>query len=154
MTVNQKMRLFVDNSYPVLVQTLIKLLNEAELPVKKTYALKIFFEKLVAEAKRFEEIRMESLKKLGKKDKDGNLSTDDNGEVLFKNKEDKEKFTKSFVELIELDLTLEVPDLTLDDLGEVKLKGNELLALQVIFSGLNPPKEEEKKETESKTTSN
>jgi len=98
---------------PDFLESLGSLLTK-ELPPKTAFKLKGSFKRVQEEIKKYEEVRQENLKKLGKKDDKGELITDKEGKVEFEPGAYEEMVNK----LKDLqDLEVEIPSVKLDELG-------------------------------------
>lgn len=115
---------------PKFKETLKKLADQ-DLPIKASFILKGVVLSSDSESKKFEEVRIEAVKKLGDKKEDGSLAVDEKGIVNI-NAENMKEYTGQLSALLETDI--EVKGLTLNDLGEkVSLNVQDLLILDDII---------------------
>lgn len=112
---------------PAFKSALTKL-NQQQLPLKTAFKLKGIINSVDVELKKYDEIRQAALTQYGKKNEDGSLTADENGNVSL---EDAESFVKQLNELLSLDI--ELPKVTLAELGEnVTMSSEELFLLDFI----------------------
>lgn len=98
-----------------------------ELPVKTSYWLARFLDKVGVEYKAMETARMKLVEKYAKKDKDGKpvMKEDKNGKQLQEydlTKTNMEKFQTEFADLGKEEFEIDFNPIKLDQLGDIKLK--------------------------------
>jgi hypothetical protein len=115
---------------PNFNSALSSLMKEA-LPVKVSYKLVGVTKLLSAEAEKYESLRKELLQKYGLKKEDGELDTDENGNVKF----DQEGINKFSTEITELhNIEIEVEPIDIDMLGsDVKVSAENLMLLDGLL---------------------
>lgn len=120
----------------------LKILN-ADMEITKAFELRGFLQKMNEEATKFEAIRVELLKKYGKKNKDGTLKQVEN-QVEFKSDEARDKFLTELQKLYNVVLDYVAPKVVLADIQdlpkEIKIKVADLLHLESVFPDLSPAK--------------
>ena len=109
-----------------------------ELPVRTSYWLARFLDKVGAEFKAMETARVKLVERFAKKDKDGNpvMKKDKDGKPLNEYDLDKasmEKFQKEFAELGKEEFEINLKAIKLSDLGDIKLKPIVLIQLGKII---------------------
>ena len=104
-----------------------------ELPVKTSYWLARFLDKVGSETKALETARMKLLEKYVKKDKDGKpiMKKDSNEYDLTKT--NLEKFQAEFADLGKVEFDIDFKAIKLDQLGDIKLKPIVLIQLKKII---------------------
>lgn len=123
-----KLSRLINNS---VQQTLKKLSNEP-LQLKAAYKLKKILKAADEELARYEEVRQESLKKLGKKKPDGTVDTNERGEVVFEGDALK-KFAEELNELLKLEVS--IGTIPMSELGDhVTLTTQDLLNLDEVIT--------------------
>ena len=120
------------------MQTGLDVVLGKELPIKPSYWLARFLDKVGSEYKAMESARMKLLEKYAKKDKDGKL-------VMKKDKDGKpineydltdtnmKKFQDEFAELGKEEFEVDFKPIKLDQLGDIKLKPIVLVQLGKII---------------------
>ena len=111
-----------------------------ELPVKTSYWLARFLDKVSSEMKASETARIKLAEKLSKKDKDGKFlfKKDKDGKELEPQqydftKDNNEKFQTEFAELGKEEFEIDFKPITLEQLGDIKLKPIVLVQLGKII---------------------
>lgn len=105
-------------------------LNQQQLSLRVAFKLKGIINKVDEELKKYEEVRSGALAKYGKKNEDGTLVSDANGNVALEG-EEAEGFVKEINELLALDI--ELPKLSLSELGDnLTMSSEELFLLDFI----------------------
>lgn len=111
----------------VRFQTALQKLSVQPVPLRVAFKLKGISTKVQEEIKKFEEVRVAALEKLGNKGEDGKVLTKPDGSVELSN-ENLQAFAKELNELSQTDL--EMPTLKLDELGDkVQLTADDLMLL-------------------------
>lgn len=100
---------------------------KAKLPVKTSFKLKGITLKIQKELKKYEELRMELLNQLCKKNDQGELEVDEEGKAKFTDDVAQQEFGTKMVELGNVDV--EVGTLSVSDLDAVELSLNDLFVL-------------------------
>jgi hypothetical protein len=114
---------------PRFKQALTKL-NQQQLPLKVAFKLKGAINSVDAELKKYEEVRMSALQKYGKKNEDGSLAADENGNIPLEG-DSAQNFVAELNELLSLEI--ELPKFTLSELGDkVTMSSEELFLLDFI----------------------
>ena len=109
----------------------LKELMDKPLPMKAARKLKKVVDTVNKELEDYEELRKEALKKYGKLDKDGELKSDENGQVQFK-KDGLKKFVKENNDLLQEEVKVE--KIKLADLGsDLTISVSDLLVLGGII---------------------
>jgi len=109
-----------------------------ELPIKASYWLARFLDKVRSEIGATEKIRMQLIDKYAKKDKDGKFifkkdsKGKDLGEYDF-TKENLIKFGKEYTELSEVEMEIDFKPIKISDLGDITIKPIVLLQLKKII---------------------
>ena len=104
-------------------------LMEADLPIKTAYKLKKMTASITDEQRRYDELRKQLLEKLGEKDDKGELKIE-NGIVMLG--ENEEAYVTEHQELLDIDL--ELPVISVSDLGDAKISVTDLMILDDIVS--------------------
>jgi hypothetical protein len=105
-------------------------LNQQQLPLRVAFKLKGTIGRIDEEQKKYEDVRLAALNKYGKKNEDGTLSSDSNGNVALEGA-DAELFVKDLNDLLSLDI--ELPSFSVNELGDkVTMSSEELFLLDFI----------------------
>jgi len=109
----------------------LKKLSEQKLPLKAAFKLKGIAKKVNDEFTKYDELRLESVKKFAEKDDAGNLILDDKGNAKFSN-DGMLDFVKQLDELLSIDI--EILPLSIDELGsELNITADELMILEDVI---------------------
>ena len=110
-------------------QGLSSLLSK-ELPMVTSYELTKLSKRIAEEIDAFDKARIAKIKELGEpiKDKDGKDT--ENYKIKDENKEVWEAEYKS---LIEQEVSIDVPEITVADLGDIKIAPNQLVGLEWLI---------------------
>ena len=103
----------------------LKKLTDQDLPIKASFILKGVVLSSDSESKKFEDVRIEAVNKLGDKKEDGSLAVDEKG-IVNVNAENMKEYTEQINALLDTDI--EVKGVTLKDLGD-----RILLSVQDLF---------------------
>ena len=103
----------------------LKKLTDQDLPIKASFILKGVVLSSDSESKKFEDVRIEAVNKLGDKKEDGSLAVDEKG-IVNVNAENMKEYTEQLNALLDTDI--EVKGVTLKDLGD-----RILLSVQDLF---------------------
>lgn len=87
---------------------------------------------LDTEMKTFNEERQKIVQKYGKKDENGELIADENGNVKFDNA-DIEEINQEFSSLLETELEINADKLPMDSIDEFEITPQEMLNIEVFF---------------------
>ena len=105
-------------------------LNQQQLPLKAAFKIKGIIDVVDAELAKYESVRQSALLKYGKKNEDGSVVTDDNGNVTLEG-EEASAFVKELNDLLSLDIA--VDKIAVEELGEnVTISSEELFLLDFI----------------------
>jgi len=115
------------NSVPALNE-----LSTVKLPAKVSFKFVKFLKAIDEDVKGYQNTRNEQLKKYGTAKLDANGKETEEYEVLLKTDNGK-KFIAEMEELEATEVTAEIPEIKLDDLGEEKISGGSLLALEWLI---------------------
>lgn len=96
-------------------------LASANIPMKSAFKLKGILNTINAELSKYNEVRLEAMKKYVKITEKGDMETDDKGNAIFKSEDDKLAFVKEHFDLISVDF--EVKKIKLDELGNLDTVG-------------------------------
>lgn len=112
---------------------------QTELPVKPSYWLARFLDKVQSEMTAMEKARMKLIEKYAKKDKDGKpiFKKDKDGKQMNEydlTKKNLEAFGKEFATLGEEEFEIDFKPIKLDQLGDIKLKPMVLVQLGKIIT--------------------
>ena len=101
-----------------------------ELPMVTSYKLTKLSKRIAEEVDTFDKARIAKIKELGEpiKDKDGKDT--ENYKIKDENKEVWEAEYKS---LIEQEVSIDVPEITVADLGDIKIAPNQLVGLEWLI---------------------
>ena len=109
----------------------LKEILDVELPIKPAYWLGKLLVKVENELKHFEEARLKLIAKHSiEKDEKGRPKVD---ETTNRYVVDEEAFGKEFIELCDEEIEIDFKPITLDELGDVKLKPITLAKLERII---------------------
>lgn len=112
-------------------KTALSTLLEDKIPVATAYKLKEVIDTIGEEAKKFEELRLRSLKQFAKLKEDGSLEADNVGKVIFL-EGGQDNFLKDINELS--DVEVKVPTIALSELGsKLELSVATLLSLNKLI---------------------
>ena len=105
----------------------INTLTTEKLPITVSYKISLFLNKIQPELKIWEDKRMELIKELGtpKTDEEGKEVA---GEFKFDEEKGKE-FSNKINELLDEEVSVEVPDIKIADLGDIKIAPETLVSL-------------------------
>lgn len=108
----------------------INKLNAEKLPVSAGYKLSVFFKKVNPELTAWETARKELIEELGTKKLDEDGKETDKYEFA----EDKVKeFNDKIEELLNQEVNIEIPEITIADLGDIKIEPKYLMALDWLI---------------------
>ena len=113
---------------PTFVKALNKL-NMQELPLKTAFKLKGIIMKTDEERQKYNEVRQQALLKHGEKDENGEIKVDDQGQAIMSN-ESMSAFITEINDLLLIDI--DVPSISITELGSVSMSSNELFLLDFI----------------------
>ena len=124
----------------IAMQKGLDVLLAKELPVKTSYWLARFLDKIGSEFKAMESARIKLVEKYATKDKDGNpvMKKDKDGKPLNEYDLDKanmEKFQAEFADLGKEEFEIDFKAIKLEQLGDIKLKPIVLIQLGKIIEG-------------------
>lgn len=108
--------------------------KEARIPTNTAYWLARTGVQLDSEIKAFEKVRMDLVRQFGKKDEDGELILDDEGQADIS---DLEGFQAEFEELANQEFEIKMDALSVDQFEDPKKPGESLLSVE-IMAGLLP----------------
>lgn len=114
------------------VESLNKLM-ETKLPAKTSFKLSRFAQKLNPEVEAYYKLKNEKLKEYGTPllNEDGSPETDEKGGEKFKfEKEAGEKFIAEMQATEETEVTIEVPEIKIEDLGDISIEPKYLSVLE------------------------
>lgn len=103
-----------------------------ELPIKPSYWFGKLAGKIGEEARLFENERMKLVDKYAAKDIDGKLKAV-NDEYQFSD-ENKQPFTDGYKELAETEIEIDFKPININDLGDVVVKPNVIMALEKFIT--------------------
>jgi hypothetical protein len=118
-------RLTDDNLHKALAK-----LAALPLPAKTAFKLKGLNKRVSEELGKYDELRVEALKRFGKKKEDGSIDMEEGGNVRF-DREGMDGFVAYLQELTNQDIDL--PTIKIDDLGNVELTAQELSSLDGLI---------------------
>lgn len=124
-----KLGVMVGNKFQ---ESLVKL-SKSDMPLKTAFKVKGLIKSVAEESKKFNELRDQLVDKYGQKDADGKLIVGEDQSVPIQ-KDKLEEFSKSFQEL--LDVEVELPQVSANDLGKVELSGADLFVLESVIGDL------------------
>lgn len=103
---------------------------EEKLPAKASYWLARNATKLTKELETFEQTRVKTVEKFCKRDKDGKpiIKKDKNYDMA-----DMDGFNREMATILEEELEVELKEITLSELGDVKIKPLDLIKLEKII---------------------
>lgn len=99
----------------VSVSNGLRILDGKRLPAKINYALMKNKKTLLGELQGIQEQRIEIMKSHAKKDDNGE-PVSENGQFIFESDADKEKATKEYAELLNVDANIDIMTVTFDDI--------------------------------------
>lgn len=99
---------------PKFQETLVKL-SRSKIPVRTAFKLKGMVKTAQVEFEKYEDCRKQAIHKYGKKDEEGKLEVDDQGQVRLEG-DSLQEFAKELSELTNVEV--QMPTLTVDELGE------------------------------------
>lgn len=105
----------------------LKVLAQRDLPIKVSYAIAKNMRKIEDELKPYEEERQRLLEKHGKKDNEGELITNKQGQVDFKNKK---AWDKDISELLDIEVDITFHKFNIKHLEGREISPGELIALE------------------------
>ena len=118
---------------PQFFHSLNKLVH-SDLQVSLAWKLKGLVKYLDENKVSYEEMRKELLKKHGELDESGELKTQENGQVVFKDDKSRDGFIKDHEALLDQDLEIALK-INISDIGNIKLSVSDLLVLEDIIDG-------------------
>lgn len=98
---------------------------DKEIPAKTAYWLARAFKQIGPEFEPFEKARQKLVEKHAKRDKKGKLIVKDNIHPM----KDMEAFNKEYTELAGQEIEIKYEPITVEQLGDAKIKGNDILML-------------------------
>jgi len=105
----------------------LKVLAQRDLPIKVSYAIAKNMRIIEDELKVYEEERQRLLEKHGKKDNEGELITDKQGQVNFK---DKKAWDKDIKELLDIEVEIKFHKFNIKHLEGREISPGELIAME------------------------
>lgn len=107
----------------------LKGLSQKQLKARCAYAVGKILKSADAEIQSFNETRMELIKKYGEKDENGELKTEENGNVHIP-PEGLNDFSKELRELLDTEIEISANKIKMDDIGEVEFTPAEMAQLE------------------------
>jgi hypothetical protein len=107
----------------------LKGLSQKQLKARCAYAVGKILKSADAEIQSFNETRMELIKKYGEKDENGELKTEENGNVRIP-AEQMEAFSRELRELLDTNVEISANKIKMDDIGEVEFTPAEMAQLE------------------------
>lgn len=107
----------------------LKGLSQKQLKARCAYAVGKILKSADTEIQSFNETRMELIKKYGEKDENGELKTEENGNVRIP-PEGLNDFSKELRELLDTEVEISANKIKMDDLGEVEFTPAEMAQLE------------------------
>lgn len=107
----------------------LKGLSQKELKARCAYVVGKILKSADAEIQSFNETRMELIKKYGEKDENGELKTEENGNVRIP-PEQMEAFSRELRELLDTTVEISANKIKMDDIGDVKFTPAEMAQLE------------------------
>lgn len=107
----------------------LKGLSQKQLKARCAYAVGKILKSADAEIQSFNETRMELIKKYGEKDENGELKTEENGNVRIP-PEGLNDFSKELRELLDTEIEISANKIKMDDLGDVEFTPAEMTQLE------------------------
>lgn len=107
----------------------LKGLSQKQLKARCAYAVGKILKSADAEIQSFNETRMELIKKYGEKDENGELKTEENGNVRIP-PEGLNDFSKELRELLDTEVEISANKIKMDDLGNVEFTPAEMAQLE------------------------
>lgn len=107
----------------------LKGLSQKQLKARCAYAVGKILKSADAEIQSFNETRMELIKKYGEKDENGELKTEENGNVRIP-PEGLNDFSKELRELLDTEVEISANKIKMDDIGEVEFTPAEMAQLE------------------------
>ena len=107
----------------------LKGLSQKQLKARCAYAVGKILKSADAEIQSFNETRMELIKKYGEKDENGELKTEENGNVRIP-PEGLNDFSKELRELLDTEIEISANKIKMDDIGEVEFTPAEMAQLE------------------------
>lgn len=107
----------------------LKGLSQKSLKGRCAYTVGKILKSADAEIQSFNETRMELIKKYGEKDENGELKTEENGNVRIP-AEQIEAFSKELRELLDTNVEISANKIKMDDIGEVEFTPAEMAQLE------------------------
>lgn len=104
-------------------------LSQKQLKARCAYAVGKILKSADAEIQSFNETRMELIKKYGEKDENGELKTEENGNVRIP-PEGLNDFSKELRELLDTEIEISANKIKMDDIGEVEFTPAEMAQLE------------------------
>jgi hypothetical protein len=115
---------------------LAKLASLDGLPTKVSYWLGRTITKLGQLLKHYEAERQRLISAYGPKNEEGKVITSEDGTVVFEG-DNAELFAKEYNELFNMELTINSPKITLDDLGNTSLSPKAFVVLGWLIDGVD-----------------
>lgn len=107
----------------------LKGLSQKPLKARCAYAVGKILKAADAEMTTFNEARMDLINKYGEKDENGQLKSDENGNVHI-DMQQLENFNKELKELLDTTIEINANKIFIDDLGEVEFTPTEMTQLE------------------------
>ena len=107
----------------------LKGLSQKQLKARCAYAVGKILKSADAEIQSFNETRMELIKKYGEKAENGELKTEENGNVRIP-AEQMEAFSRELRELLDTNVEISANKIKMDDIGEVEFTPAEMAQLE------------------------
>ncbi len=105
----------------------LRVLSKKQLPVKVSYAIAKNISKIEKELTIYEIERQKLIDKYAKKDNEGKVVADNNGQIKFK---DKENWEKDINELLDIEVEIEFHKFNIKHLEGREISPAELIALE------------------------
>lgn len=129
------MKLNLSNERIVNTINALGRLNNAQLPIKVSYAISKNVNKIEKELKVYDTERKKLVNKYGEKDKEGKLKVDENGNIPLK-EEHIEDWNRDIKELLSIENEIDIHMIQLDDLlnSDCNISPGELETIDFMIS--------------------
>ena len=102
-------------------------LAETQFKAKKLFEITKFVRVCAAEIESFDKVREEKIRQFGEEN-------EINGKQVFEvSSENQQQFFSEIQELLDQEISLEIPEITLDDFGDIEMTPKDLIALNWLI---------------------
>lgn len=106
------------------IKSSLEKIMSLDIPIKTAFKISKCIKNFNNEYSSFEESKNKLFKKFGEENKDGNLEI---------KKENEEKFKKELEDLMDIKISINIPKVTLKELGDIKISALDIANLDILI---------------------